>query len=56
MTPASVLDSFDTFGIERIAGITDLDNVDSKCALLKSGLVRDSERTLVPGVRRPNRS
>jgi RimJ/RimL family protein N-acetyltransferase len=35
---------FGELGIERIAGITELANVDSQRALLKSGLVRDGER------------
>lgn len=36
---------FAELGIERIAGITDLANVNSQRVLLKSGLVRDGERT-----------
>jgi RimJ/RimL family protein N-acetyltransferase len=35
---------FGELGIERIAGITDLANVDSQRVLLKAGLVRDGER------------
>jgi RimJ/RimL family protein N-acetyltransferase len=41
---------FADLGIERIAGITDLPNLDSQRVLLKAGLVRDGERTFAhPG-------
>ena len=38
---------FSELGMERIAAITDLPNVDSQRVLLKSGLVRDGERVFV---------
>jgi ribosomal-protein-alanine N-acetyltransferase len=40
-----LLYGFGELAIERIAGITDLPNVDSQRVLLKAGLLRDGERT-----------